>query len=96
MEFKKEMPPILGYLGEVKYISTPLIDTRTPKLRNAHSRVRGVFPRALKYLYGQRIKLQAGINRELHMHTEARILASEILGNCGVFLFEYRRQDGKF
>ena len=36
----------------------------------------------------QRLKIQAEINRELGIHTEARLLASELLGKRGVFWYQ--------
>ena len=47
--------------------------------------VRGVYPRASTLLHDQRIKVQAGINQEFQMHTEAILLASKILSKCEVF-----------
>ena len=52
---------------------------------NAHYGVRGVYPRAPKLLHDKRIKLQAGMNQEFQMHTEARLLASELLSRCEFF-----------
>ena len=50
-----------------------------------HNGVRVVYPRASNYLQDQRLNLNAGINRELGRHMEARLLSSEILVKCGVF-----------
>ena len=71
-------------LGEGKESSTPLTAIRKTELWNAPDGVRGVYPRASKSPHKQRIKLQAVINQELQMHTEARLLASELLSKCGV------------
>ena len=43
------------------------------------------YPRESKNLHDQIIKLQAGINQEAHMHTEARLPASKIFSKCGAF-----------
>ena len=58
---------------------------RTPELWTAHGGVRGVYPRASKLLHYQRIKLQDGINQELKIHTDARLLDSKLFSKCGVF-----------
>ena len=50
-----------------------------------HNGVRGVYPRSSKYLHDQIIKIQAGINQEFQMHTEARLLDRELLSKYGVF-----------
>ena len=83
--FKTDIPPILGCLGKVKYISMPLMSIPTSQLWNAHGGVKRFFMRALKSLYDNRIKMQAGINCEFQMHMEAKLLDSDMLGKCGVF-----------
>ena len=55
------------------------------ELLDGHDGVRGVYPWSSKSLGDQRIKLQAGINRELGAHMEVKLLASELLGGFGVF-----------
>ena len=85
LAFKTDIPTILGRLGEGKEISTLLTAIQTPELWNAHDGVRGVYPRASKSLHNQRIKLHAWINREFQIHTEARLLSSELLSKCGFF-----------
>ena len=85
LAFKTDVLPILGGFGEGKELITPLTDIRTPKLWNSHDGVRGVYPRASKSLQYKRLKLNAGINRELGRHMEERLLASEFLVKCGVF-----------
>ena len=44
-----------------------------------------MYPRAYKYLQDQRLKLQFRRNRELGSPVEDRLLASEILGDFGMF-----------
>ena len=66
-------------------MTTPLTAIRTPELWDDNNGVRGLYPRASKYLQEQRLKLNSGINRYLRRHMEARLLASELLGKCGVF-----------
>ena len=83
-EFITDVYPILGGLGEGKEFTITLTAIRTPDLWNAHDGVRGVYPRSSKSLQDQRLKLNAGINRELGHHMEARLLASGLLGKCGV------------
>ena len=83
---KTYLPPILGGLGEGKESTTPPIAILTPELWNAHDGVRGVYPRASKYLQDKRLKLNTGINRELGRHMKAWLLASELLGKCGVLV----------
>ena len=58
---------------------------RTPKLWNAYDEVIGVYPLASKYLGDQRIKSQTRINIYHGYHMEVKLLASELLGECGVF-----------
>ena len=84
-EFKTDVTPILGELGEGKESTTPLTFIRTLELCKAHDGVRGLYPRASKYLQDQRLNINAGINRELGCHMEARILAIKLLGKCCVF-----------
>ena len=83
--FKTGVPPILGVLGEGKSLTTPLTYILTPKLWNAHDGARGLYPIASKSLQDQILKLNARINRDQGRHMEARLLASELLGKCGVF-----------
>ena len=83
--FKTDVPPILGGLGEGKESIKTLTAIHTPNTWNAHDGVRGVYPRESKSLQDQRLNLNSGINRELGRHMEARLLASEFLGKCGVF-----------
>ena len=54
----KYVSPILGVLGEVKESSTLIMAIFMPDLRNSYSDVRVLFPRALKPLQNQRLKLQ--------------------------------------
>ena len=88
LAFKTDVTPILGVLEEGKELTTPLTAILIPKLWNSHDGVRGVYPRSYKSLQDQRLKLNGGINRELRRHMEARLLASELLGKCGVFWFQ--------
>ena len=46
LEFKIDVHPILGGLGEEKESTTLLTAIRTPKLWNDHDEVRGVYPQA--------------------------------------------------
>ena len=85
LNFKTDVPPILGALCEGKESKTPLTTIINPELWNYHDGVSGMYPRASKYLGDQRIKLQAGINRELGVYMEAKLLDIELLGKCGVF-----------
>ena len=73
-DFKTDVLPILGGLGEGKESTTPLIAICTHKIWNAHDRVRGVYPRAYKSLQYQRLNINFGINREMGCHMEARLL----------------------
>lgn len=75
-------------MNEGKYSTTPLTVIITQDLWNTHDRVRGVSPKDSKYLEDQSLKLQTGIDIELGTHTEELILDSEILGKCGVLLFQ--------
>ena len=84
-DFKTDIPPILGGLGEEKESTTPLTAIRTPELCNAHYGVRGVYLWASSYVQDQILKLNAGINRDMVFYMEAQLLASEFLGKCGVF-----------
>ena len=85
LAFRKYVPPILGGLREKKEYTTPLTDIRTPKLRNDHDGVRGVYPRASKSLQDHILNINAVINRELGHHMKAQLLASKLLGKCSVF-----------
>ena len=85
-DFKTDVTPILGRLGEGKEFTTPNTAIRIPELWNDQDRVWGVYPRETKSLLDQKLKLQAVINRELEINVEARLLASKLLGKCGMFL----------
>ena len=65
-------------------MTTTLTATLTPELWNSHDGVRGVYPRSSKSLQYQILKINAGINTELGIHMEERLLASEFMGKCGV------------
>ena len=54
---KTDILPILVRLSKGKESTTTLTATRTPELWNAHDGVRGVYPRAYKYLQDQCLKL---------------------------------------
>ena len=84
-DFKIDVPPILGGLGEGKESTTPLTSTLTPGLWNSHYGVRGVHPKASKSLQDQILKLNMGINIELGCHMEARLMASDLLEKFCVF-----------
>ena len=79
------MPPILGGLGEGKELATHLTAIRTHGIWNSHDGVRGIHRRASKSLQVQRLKHNSCMNIEMGRHIEARLLASELLGKCGVF-----------
>ena len=79
------MPPTSGGLSEGKESTTPLTAIRNPELWNTHDGVIGVYPWASKYLGDHQIKIQAGINGDIGTHMEATLLASKLLGKCGVF-----------
>ena len=79
------MPQTLEGLYEVKESTTPLTEIRAPELCKSHDGVIGVYAHSLKSSQDQRLKLQAGINREMGRHMEARLLDSELLGICGMF-----------
>ena len=81
---KTDLPPILGGLAEGKESTTSLTSIRTTEIWNDHYVVRVVYPRAAKYLQNQRLNINAGINRNMGHHMEARLLGSEFLGKCGV------------
>ena len=49
-DFNMDVPPLLGFLGKVKETLTPQMAISMPELQNAHENVRGLFPRAYKYL----------------------------------------------
>ena len=84
-DFKTDYRLILGDLREGNESATPLMAIRTPELWNDHDGFRGVFPRASKYLQYKIIKSKLTINRELQMHMESILLASDTLGKYGVF-----------
>ena len=79
------MPPTSGGLSEGKESTTPLTAIRNTELWNTHDGVIGVYPWASKYLGDHQIKIQAGINGDIGTHMEATLLASKLLGKCGVF-----------
>ena len=86
--FKKYVPPTMGGFGEGKESATPLKAIISTEWCNVNGGVRRVFLRASKYLQYHRIKLQSGINREFQIHMEAQLLASKLLGKCGVFWYQ--------
>ena len=87
--FNTDAPLILGDLRYVKYSATPLTFVLMTELCNYHDTVRGVFPRAYKYLQYQRIRLQEVINRYFQFHVEEKLLTSELLGEFGVFWYQF-------
>ena len=60
---------------------------RIPELWDTYNRFRGVFLRASKSLYEQRIKIQEGVRHDLQLHMEVRLLASELLRMRSVFWY---------
>ena len=82
--FKTHVPPILGGLGEGNESTTTRTEIWTPELWNTHNKVIGVYHREFKLLQDQRLKRKLGINRELCSHMEERLIASKLLGKCGV------------
>ena len=59
---KTDVPPIIGGLGKGKESTTPITEILTPQSWNALDGLIGLYPRALKCLKYQRLKLQAGID----------------------------------
>ena len=85
LAFKTYVSYILGGLEEVKESTAPLTDIHTPEIWSAQDGVWGVYLQSSKSLKYKSLKLNAGINRELGRHIEARMLASEFLRKCSVF-----------
>ena len=88
LAFKTDVPTILRGLWEGKESTNPLTYIRTPEIWNSRDGVRGIYTRASKALQEQILNLNAGINRDLGRHMEARILASELLGKCVMFWYQ--------
>ena len=86
--FNTDAPLILGGLVEVKESYNLITETCMPTIWSDHDGVRGVLPRLSKSLQYQIIKLQAGFNIVVDVHMEVRLIASELLGNCGIFCLQ--------
>ena len=87
-DFNKDVPPILGVLGEGGVSTTPLTDICTPELWNDHDGVSVLYLQEYNYIEGEILKFNAGINIELGRHMEAWLLASKFLRKCGVFWYQ--------